>query len=401
MLNMIKAKYLIIYIVLFFSLFVYGCGKTNISNDFKFEKLPDMPNLRASHSAITMKNGKVLIIGNMCWHIEERSPVQADIYDPISKTFTSTKESDLFYICHDSNLIKLSDGKILIVYGSGINKKTKHILTFNPQNNTFKEIKGVLPISIYGVVLNNENVLFSDGKIIEVYNTNNWKVEKTAKLNKPRKGFQMIVVPDGNVLFIGGEESKYLYANEVESYNLKTNEVKIVGKIKIPRESHQCLLLNNGNIIILGGFTFIDDFSFFEEIEIYNPKTNQSTIVAKTSNYIGENPDFKAIVLRDGRVLIHSAAKNILNENKTLKKYLKSINKKNDFYPNIQIFDPKTNLISLVISDSTEKKSKYQITLLQDGNILVTGGMETLETFMGNDYFLLNTVELITIDNNK
>jgi len=80
---------------------------------------------------------------------------------------------------------------------------------------------------------------------------------KAAKLKEPRDRYKSVLLPDNNILIIGGEqydhvELKYIPSPLVELYNPSTGKTKIIGKMSYPRTNPNVIILKNCIVIITG-----------------------------------------------------------------------------------------------------------------------------------------------------
>lgn len=374
-----KKNIFIIIIILFISIVIITVTRKYIVKDFHFIELPTMITPRSQHTAITLNDGRVLIVGNVDYFLYETQGTnnQADMYNPITKKFSKIGKTNHFY-SNNQTALNLSDGKVLLIEGYKLKMEI-----FNPMTLKFIEVKNIIPISKNAVLLKNGNVLFSNGRKIEVYNVNNWKIVNTAKLLKQRNGFQNIKLDNGEVLFLGGRDNKD-YVSEIESYNPINNSLRIVGNLKISRFNPICLLLKNGDIFIAGGIGKINKLKegYLNNCEIYNPPTNKTLLIRKLIKERGDDSDFKAILLKDGSVLLYGGGKNYTSEENSCG----------------EIYNPEKNEFSLLKGSVIDRKN-YQLNLLHDGNILITGGTAVDPNLELSDTINpLSLVELIDVN---
>ncbi len=130
--------------------------------------------------------------------------------------------------------------------------------------------------------------------------------------------------------------------------------------MNVLRTHHSASILNNNHVLIMGGYYSSALFgqSTYQSTEVYNPDT-QTFRMGPNMNDARKN--FKSINLSDGRVLVVG---NDTNSNYTAEIYTQ-INQNGDGY-----FTPITgNGCAL-----DRMLTQHTLTLLSDGNVLITGG---------------------------
>lgn len=231
---------------------------------------------RSSTAKLQLKNGKVFIIGGeslpipMNQYIKNRSIIE--FYDPITGEFEIINTDKEFSTIADISL--LDDGRILVICGL-LNKNGTFYTYYNPDNNTFSEIKKLeLGFSKY-LNLRNGNILFftkgktySNGHLnINIYNnlhlfnpyTEELRYVGSLAISRGESSFSCIELQDGNILIFGGEkdaekrnlgeEIKVLKSAEI--FNLKTGKSKLIRNTQFGHLRADSILLDDGRVLIL------------------------------------------------------------------------------------------------------------------------------------------------------
>lgn len=197
-------------------------------------------------------------------------------------------------------------------------------------------------------------------------------------------------------------------------YNLKTHKSKIVGKLNIPRTNYSQVLLNDGRVLILGGQT-VDKFGQLMKpvkmAEVYNSKTKTFFEISDTNFAHGYNThsvllqDSRVFIIESGLVEIYNPKTEIFTIAGELKEYnfkqfgqeyIKKYSTLNKFLNssipvplkdgrvlivgesydggNAELYDPKINSF-IPTGQMKYSRSQFTATLLKDGRVLITGGV--------------------------
>ncbi len=104
----------------------------------------------------------------------------------------------------------------------------------------------------------------------ELYNPVTQQFTYTGSLKTARKFHVAILLPNGNVLIAGGTDSSGNPTPSAELYNPTTGEFTRTGNMNTPRASPGVALLNNGNVLIFGGMVTWPGMAITSTSEIYN-----------------------------------------------------------------------------------------------------------------------------------
>ena len=222
--------------------------------------ISNMNHARAYHTAFTLANGKVLVIGGL----DDRgyATKKVEVYDPLTKSWTTTLIDDLVYARSRHTSSILISGNVLVTGGQG----------------------------------NDESDSLSSAELFNP-STDSWTV--TGSLNNPRYFHTASVLTDGKVLVTGGYDGNNLLTS-VELYDPSTGNWTTVNSLNHPRCRHTASVLTDGKILIAGGGNK-DGFDVLDSSELYDPATGIWT-VANSLNY--GRASHTVSILTDGKVLV-------------------------------------------------------------------------------------------------
>lgn len=263
--------------------------------------------------------------------------------------------------------------------------------------------------------------LLKDGRVLilgnnlrlntsEIYDPKTNKFTILKKFNENRPAYNAIMLDDGRILITGGysEKStpqKTLLLKSSLIYDSIKDEIINEGEMHFVRADHSNANLNNGKILIFGGYSGkTGKDAYVSKAELYNPKSNEFILLKSSPNFV-YGKVANTSVLSDGRLfIINYLNKNnkaeifdpktnkfsvlnipLTNDSDEFYYYLYKIvplkndrivlfeNDKDDFN-NIKILDLKTNKLTNVGHMNLKDRGGYEVTLLKDENILITGG---------------------------
>ncbi|MGB0455257.1 MAG: kelch repeat-containing protein, partial [Bacteriovoracaceae bacterium] len=194
-------------------------------------------------------------------------------------------------------------------------------------------------------------------------------IDRTLRIG--RWGHQSIKLDDGRIFITGGfstnsHEIDLKKSQASEFFNPTFNEFKKGKKMSFSRVYHSATKLRNGRVLLVGGF-----FSG-NRIEIYDPKKNQFQVVATAPSLIARH---EAIELKDGRVLITGGNSRFIDFEAPLFATARSY-----------IFDPRDNSFNSIGSMNVPRFG-HQMTMLNSGEVLITGGFDVTESLNSAEIF--------------
>ena len=176
-----------------------------------------------------------------------------------------------------------------------------------------------------------------------------------ASLNNARGNHTSTVLPDGRILVAGGTNGPQVLSS-CEIYDPISKAWSLTGAMNTPRAGHTATLLTNGTVLVSGGYINNNSAGTTNTSEIYYPDTGQW---AMAGAMISSRQAHTATLLPDGTVLVAGGYAN--------GSYL---NTSEIFYSTSAIWSPTHSAMTLAGG-----RSDHTATLLQDGRILVIGGI--------------------------
>ena len=183
---------------------------------------------RKRHRASLLDDGTVLISGGTILPNgqggDERSTETAEVYDPVTDTFTQVGDMSVARSDHDSVL--LGDGSVLITGGTQVSSVgdlyDSAQAMFDPSANSMLEARGRL------VSLRLMNAAWStlQGQVLSIGGSD-----------------------IGDPLFSGAQQA----LDSVEIFNPATNQFSFFGTMTVARQNHTATELQDGRILIAGG----------------------------------------------------------------------------------------------------------------------------------------------------
>ena len=191
-----------------------------------------LPLGRSQHAATRLHNGRVLITGGFSY--VGAQPL-AELYNPATGRFTSMASMATGRMSHTATLLR--SGKVLAAAGvSG--------------RSDFRTVNSA-----------------------EVYDpiANKWKQVKPLK--SARGGHTAVLLPNGKVLVAGGitysPGKNALVLSSAELFGSTKSKWSKAGSMKDTRDNHGMVLLPNGNVLVVGGIS--NGGTVLASAEIYTP----------------------------------------------------------------------------------------------------------------------------------
>ncbi len=277
-----------------------------------FAPASDMTAPRWGHTATLLPDGRVLIAGGSATSQAFIPVDSAEIYDPSTGTFAVTGNMIFGHVCQQANL--LGNGTVLIVGGSGANGRVPNAEIYDPATGTFTAT----------------GTYASD----------------TSGFNTCQGGVSTSL-PNGKVLIVWEEDAADLYDPNTGTFMPTGQPISQSYNDALPTAT----LLMNGQVLVAGG---ADDGDLRgASAELYD--SGAGTFTA-TGNTITGHVLATATLLPDGTVLIAGSF----------------------LFPgaiaNAELYRPATGTFTATGNMITARGDGYNATLLNSGQVLVTGG---------------------------
>jgi hypothetical protein len=216
---------------------------------------------RTGHSATTMNDGRVLVVGGT-----GSFPSTAEIYDPRTDSWSPTTSPQEQYDFQTSVLLK--DGRVMAI---GVTECE----IFNPSTNTWSYTSGHsgFRYSCKAVVLEDGRVVVVGGEqnIADVYNPiNNTWTQTSACAGVDL--FYMTLNPYRGGVFLSGGNDDGTIQSDCKFLNTSTLVWEDRAPMPHPRYFHDVALLSDGTLLVVGG---VDDVGVSVPVcSVYDPNTN-------------------------------------------------------------------------------------------------------------------------------
>lgn len=252
---------------------------------------PPLSVSRRGHSATRLADGRVLVTGGRFSTSLTDVHASAEIYDPLSVSWSSTGSLSTPREGHSATL--LPDGRVLVVNG--------YYLTWLASAEIYDPVGGgwsqtVDPLSCHGVA--HTATLMSDGQVLvvggacgggtpgirddaEVYNptTSTWSA--TSALPAVREAHTATLLPNGMVLVVGGDNGDVPRYDNALLYDTVSGVWNPTGSLAIGRRDHTATVLGNGTVLVVGGWgddtTHLQSAELWSKFRIFLPLTFRSS----------------------------------------------------------------------------------------------------------------------------
>jgi hypothetical protein len=269
-----------------------------------------MDSVRWRGAAVTMLDGKALVVGGACW--DDLSgcagdPTKADVFDPAAGTFAPTATA-LNKSRVNTRGVLLPDGRVFIM---SANDATAEI--YDPAAQTFTL---VTPLAAHP---NGFLVRLRDGRVLigagggsgtasaaaEVFDPDVGTFTAVGSLQTARYFVTAHTLPDGRVLVLGGASgstSSWTPLDSIEIFDPKGNQFTTAGyKLTVGRYGAGSALVRDGTVIALGGYTTPNQCSSITDtVDQIDPVKGTVTAFAKLPH---PNTELNAVTLLDGSII--------------------------------------------------------------------------------------------------
>ncbi len=339
----------------------WACGSDSVMMPDLERGLHEVGNLtrpRNLHVATLLQNGKVLIAGGNAalppaggGVIEQDLLVSAEIFDP--ETGVSTRTGNMNAGRSRDDGILLPDGRVLIISSFFPNLP---IEMYDPHSGRFDAVADApftFGIETATVFPNGEVLLISGhpgGGRWRVFDPATGTLSDTFAMDHPGILHTATLLKDGRVLIVGGKPivGEWLPGQNF-IYDPSTEAFSNAGSLQVDRILHKALLLQDGRVLIVGGES--RDGRRALTVEIYDPETN--TFSSAGTSVMDP---LVALLLPSGRVF-----------------FIHRVN------GNIALYNPDTHVFSPTGHSIGPWRSGQTVTLLDDGRVLITGGLKTTD----------------------
>lgn len=369
-----------------------------------FRAAPSMNVARGGHAAVTLDDGRVLVVGGIAAGNSEKAGsyvADAELFDPLTNTWTKVTDisGNAGRMMNGSvpvkpalaTATKLNDGTVLICGGIGVEKKgllgllgekvdtMESAFIFDPTTNTFSKV-GNLNWPRHS----HTATLMSDGRVLIAggYNDSLWKSDKTQapfeiydpakrsfeksgsifsrfKSVEPRQSHTATAIEGGSgILLVGGNHWEGGALFGLIKPKLKMNKGSEVvrglktdraGDLNAPRLMHGAALVSPQHVLVAGGH---DPSGAVGMLELYDSATAAWTPVGNLAK-----PRSNCEVAVDGNLALVIGGYDGTAE-----------------VASVEVFDAAAKTLSQTSYSLATPRNGCAVATLKDGRILVTGG---------------------------
>lgn len=241
----------------------------------------DMTTDRAAHQATLLKNGQVLITGGCSGQGCARILSSVELYDPVSKSFRLLTFMSTPRASHTA--VALPDGRVLVVGGYTGSQATNSAEIYDPTTDQWKVVESMSDAraSHIAIPLQDSTVFIMGGGGGRLGNLSTAEIFVPSSADFLQAGesrtnhYLATLLADGRVLMTGGQSHDDEILNSAEIYHPITEEFQETGLMATARVKHAAVLLNNGHIMIFGGSDSRGYRGRFSSTEIFDPETGE------------------------------------------------------------------------------------------------------------------------------
>jgi large repetitive protein len=340
-------------------------GPTPTPAPGSFARVGSMTSARYGATATLLKDGRVLIVGGMG---AGGNLATAELYDPATCTFRATGSMPAPRAGYTATL--LSDGRVLIAGGfDGFTSTLMSALLYDPGTGSFSTTGSMtLPRTNHSAtLLPDGEVLIAGGEITSPGNTDNLASAElydaitgtfraTGSMTATRNGEGVALLPDGRVLFAGGNDGSRYTGDlaSAELYDAITGKFSPTGSM-LAGWGESATVLQDGRVLVLGEIRNLPIGTLpttRPSAELYDPTTGTFSMTGPFGAPIGLTWPWalKSTLLPEGHVLVLGGS-------------------------SAQLYDPAAGTFAPTGSMTT-LRSNPAVASLQDGSVLVTGGSQ-------------------------
>ena len=340
---------------------------------------------RANHTATLLQDGRVLIAGGHGY--AGQLLASAEIFDPGTGVFSPTGSMGVARAGHIAAL--LPDGVVLVVGGEDFSATLGTAEIYDPQRGTFSNtgsmVGGAITLSAttlqdgrvfliaqcLDLVSGNQDILGQHLRLcVQIYNPATGAFIMASAPPQALSpgppdytvGLAVTRLLDGRILVTGGLIQDPTLPQRVLRgawlYNPTSDNWAATGSMLSAREGHVAVTLADGRVLVAQGGGAVQVVGQGPTAgELYDPATGKFTA---TGSVVHSSRDMaSAVRLNDGRVLV-AGGDDFEGDTATL--------------GTAEIYDPGTGKFTATQPIGTELARGTTATLLQDGEVLLTGG---------------------------
>ena len=335
-----------------------------------FASIGDMSVARSGHTGTLLTDGRVLVVGGT-----DDSIHSAELFDPATGGFEPVS-GVMIHVRAGHSAALVRDGKVLIAGGGDSDGALFPIAElFDPATQTFSATGDLVQARTHATatLLPGGKVLIaggedSQGKLLstaELYDPGTGTFSPTGNMQSPRAEHTATLLANGKVLLLGSSKS----IAEAELFDPATGVFTATGPLGTPRAQHAAVLLRGGKVLVLGGAKTMMPGGggappapvSLDSVEVYDPASGKYETVGKL---LVARDSHTATLLSSGAVLV--AGGYVHGFDGDAQPYFETMFQ-------AELIDP-ASFTSTPAASLEQARAEHVATILNDGQILVTGG---------------------------
>lgn len=311
---------------------------------------------RSAHTATLMPDGRVWLAGGMISvRGQEVATTSTEIYDPRANTLTPGVKLHRARAGHTATL--LADGNILLTGGGAEQETLTGAELYRPVLGDVILVGAMrVPRERHAAaLLPDGRVLITGGTVAQpsatadLYDPQTATFSAAPPMHARRAAHSATLLKDGRVLIAGGAESLESVLRSVEIYDPAANSFAAAGQMQASRYKHSAALLANGRVMLLGGADERDWDGRRQSVEIYNPASGRSQLIAPLHRARFKFPQAVAVTA-SGVVVVGGSGRRV------------------------EVFDEARNQFSVSGGSLDDEWFYATATALSDGRVFIAGG---------------------------
>jgi hypothetical protein len=218
--------------------------------------------VRVGHTATMLADGRILIAGGSTNPFKNGSTGLAEVWDPIAGTITPTGSMHVARAGHVATL--LPDGRVLVIGGMDLAEfsSVTRAEVWDPATAAFTFVPSLDGIAwkrddggetLHLTTLPDGRVLIIDGTRARTWDPASGALADAGALLEPRLDFGVALLPDGQVLVVGGKVGTTVLGTS-ELWDPGTNGFSSAGTMLTARSKPTATTLANGRVLVVGGY---------------------------------------------------------------------------------------------------------------------------------------------------
>lgn len=273
---------------------------------------------RGDHASVKLPDGRVLVAGGT----DATSLVlsSSELFDPATSIWTLT--GNLNDPRAYNSITLLANGNVLLAGGYDNSGRTNAAEIYTPAASPSSAGTWALTGSLITARDTHTATLLATGpntgKVLvvggyspvelsscELFDPSKGAWSNATSLSSgPRAAHTATLLPNGQVLVVGGTSPNPAVLNTSELYDPLTNTWHQTGNLYVARWGHTATLLGNGQVLVQGGLDI--NGNPLTSFELYDPNTQLWTLVTTSStitSFVNPRDNFTSTLLNTGHVL--------------------------------------------------------------------------------------------------